>query len=402
MPTHILRITALCVLVAAGAGCRSASPVAGTAPATPSSPAAGSPGLIQPGAPGQDGRPMSVADSTDLSKVQFTPADVKFMQGMIGHHQQAIEMAALLPTRTSRDDMKLLAKRIEVSQLDEIQMMQVWLKSRGQALPDPHAHHQHGAALMPGMLSPEQMAQLTAAKGVQFDRLFLEGMIRHHARRADDGAGAVRDARRGPGQRYFRVRVGRRSRSADGDRSDGCVAEGAAEMKSVTTRVWTVAALLGGVVLVGAAQQAPADPKDPRIGLKPGLRDAGTAARNMELTATMPRPEGFFNPKQPAGEPSGPETAATRPRMASRPRGPAAARRHIERSSHARGGRGSRRQARHAAASGGGGLDFANSDMAFAGTHMWVGNFHGFNTYDVENPQEAAADRLGGLPRRPG
>jgi len=181
MPTHILRIMALCVLVAAGAGCRSASPVAGTAPATPSSPAAGSPGLIQPGAPGQDGRTMSVADSTDLSKVQFTPADVKFMQGMIGHHQQAIEMAALLPTRTSRDDMKLLAKRIEVSQLDEIEMMQVWLKSRGQALPDPHAHHQHGATLMAGMLTPEQMAQLTAAKGVEFDRLFLEGMIRHHA-----------------------------------------------------------------------------------------------------------------------------------------------------------------------------------------------------------------------------
>ena len=110
---------------------------------------------------------MSVADSTDLSKVQFTPADVKFMQGMIGHHQQAIEMAALLPTRTSRDDMKLLAKRIEVSQLDEIQMMQVWLKSRGQTLPDPHAHHQHDAVLMAGMLTPEQMAQLTAAKGVR-------------------------------------------------------------------------------------------------------------------------------------------------------------------------------------------------------------------------------------------
>jgi uncharacterized protein (DUF305 family) len=180
MPTHILRITALSLLVAAGAACRSASPAAGAAPATPSSPAAGNPGLIQPGAPGQAGRTVSVADSTDLSQVQFTPADVKFMQGMIGHHQQAIEMAALLPTRTSRDDMKLLAKRIEVSQLDEIQMMQEWLKSRGQALPDPHAHHQHGAVLMPGMLSPEQMAQLTAASGVVFDRLFLEGMIRHH------------------------------------------------------------------------------------------------------------------------------------------------------------------------------------------------------------------------------
>jgi uncharacterized protein (DUF305 family) len=167
MSTTIARLTALCVLAVAGAACRSAN-------------VAGGPGLIQPGAPGQEGRVVSVAASTDLSKVQFTPADVKFMQGMIGHHQQAIEMAALLPSRTSREDMKLLARRIEVSQIDEIQMMQDWLKARGQALPDPHAHHQHGATLMPGMLTQDEMARLAAAKGVEFDRLFLEGMIKHH------------------------------------------------------------------------------------------------------------------------------------------------------------------------------------------------------------------------------
>ncbi len=179
MATKTLRITALCLLVTTGAACRTAGPTAGASPASGGS-AAGGPGLIQPGAPGQAGRAVSVADATDLSKVQFTPADVKFMQGMIGHHQQAIEMAALLPTRTSREDMKLLAKRIEVSQLDEIQMMQEWLKGRGQTLPDLHAHHQHDAVLMPGMLTQEQMTQLAAAKGVAFDRLFLEGMIRHH------------------------------------------------------------------------------------------------------------------------------------------------------------------------------------------------------------------------------
>jgi uncharacterized protein (DUF305 family) len=167
MLTTIARLTALCVLAAAGAACRSAN-------------VAGGPGLIQPGAPGQEGRVVSVATSTDLSKVQYTPADVKFMQGMIGHHQQAIEMATLLPSRTSREDMKLLARRIEVSQIDEIQMMQEWLKARGQVLPDPHAHHQHGATLMPGMLTQEEMARLEAAKGVEFDRLFLEGMIKHH------------------------------------------------------------------------------------------------------------------------------------------------------------------------------------------------------------------------------
>jgi uncharacterized protein (DUF305 family) len=102
------------------------------------------------------------------------------MQGMIGHHQQAVEMVALLPSRTSREDMKMLGKRIELSQVDEIQMMQEWLKARGQTLPDPHAHHQHGATLMPGMLTSEEMAKLEASTGVEFDRLFLEGMIKHH------------------------------------------------------------------------------------------------------------------------------------------------------------------------------------------------------------------------------
>jgi uncharacterized protein (DUF305 family) len=102
------------------------------------------------------------------------------MQGMIGHHAQALEMAALLPSRTTRDDMRLLAKRIEVSQADEIRMMETWLKDRGLEVPGPHAHHMPGAPLMPGMLTPEEMARLTAARGAEFDRLFLELMVKHH------------------------------------------------------------------------------------------------------------------------------------------------------------------------------------------------------------------------------
>lgn len=158
-------------LALTGAACRSSQVASGPS---------GAPAIIQPGAPGQDNRNITAAASTDLSKVGFTPADVKFMQGMIGHHQQAIEMVALIAERTSRDDMKMLGKRIELSQVDEIQMMQEWLKARGQTLPDPHAHHQHGATLMPGMLTMDEMAKLQAARGVAFDRLFLEGMIKHH------------------------------------------------------------------------------------------------------------------------------------------------------------------------------------------------------------------------------
>ena len=136
--------------------------------------------LLQPGAPGEATTTISAAEASDLSAVGFREADVKFMQGMIGHHSQALEMVELLPSRTSREDMKLLAQRILVSQEDEIQMMQDWLRARGQELPDPHAHHQHGATLMPGMLTQDEMAKLAAAKGAEFDRLFLEGMIKHH------------------------------------------------------------------------------------------------------------------------------------------------------------------------------------------------------------------------------
>jgi uncharacterized protein (DUF305 family) len=137
--------------------------------------------IVQPGAPGDETKSISPAKATDLSRVQHTAADVKFMQGMIGHHRQAVEMAALVPSRSSREDFRLLAQRIDVSQQDEIKMMQEWLRARGQEVPAEHAHHMEGAELMPGMLTPEEMTRLAAAKGTEFERLFLQGMIKHHA-----------------------------------------------------------------------------------------------------------------------------------------------------------------------------------------------------------------------------
>lgn len=165
---HRLTFTLLTLLLAgAGGGCRTAG-------------VDGSPQLVQPGAPGQASRVISAEKATDLSRVQFTPADARFMQGMIGHHAQALEMAALLPDRSRREDMKLLARRIDVSQADEIKMMQRWLEARGQQVPGPHAHHAPGAPLMPGMLTAEEMSRLAEARGDAFDRLFLELMIKHH------------------------------------------------------------------------------------------------------------------------------------------------------------------------------------------------------------------------------
>jgi uncharacterized protein (DUF305 family) len=135
--------------------------------------------ILQPGAPGQDTRTISTAQATDLSKVQAVEADVKFMQGMIGHHAQAVEMVALINDRTANPAMKLLGLRIQASQVDEIGMMQTWLKDRGKEVPGPH-HHHTAEGFMPGMLTQAEMDELAAAKGVEFDRLFLRGMIKHH------------------------------------------------------------------------------------------------------------------------------------------------------------------------------------------------------------------------------
>jgi uncharacterized protein (DUF305 family) len=105
------------------------------------------------------------------------PADVRFMQDMIGHHTQALVMTAMAPTRGASERILQLAQKIDISQRDEIKMMQDWLTERAQPLPDEH--HSHGMH-MPGMLTAEQLAQLDAARGAEFDRLFLTFMIQHH------------------------------------------------------------------------------------------------------------------------------------------------------------------------------------------------------------------------------
>jgi uncharacterized protein (DUF305 family) len=99
---------------------------------------------------------------------------------MIPHHAQALDMAALVEERTQNQDIRLLAKRIEISQRDEIALMSRWLEERGEEVPGEHAHHMMEGHLMPGMLTAADMAELAGARGADFDRLFLEHMIRHH------------------------------------------------------------------------------------------------------------------------------------------------------------------------------------------------------------------------------
>jgi uncharacterized protein (DUF305 family) len=120
-----------------------------------------------------------------------TPADIRFMQEMLGHHAQALAMTALIGTHTRRADLQTLAERITNTQSDEMALMRRWLAVQGAPVPDAHAapHDMSAmagmsdapsAAMMPGMLTTAQMSALRAAKGAAFDRLFLRGMIQHH------------------------------------------------------------------------------------------------------------------------------------------------------------------------------------------------------------------------------
>lgn len=141
----------------------------------------GGPPLVQPGAPGEPTRAVGAGELATAERPTHSEADVRFMQGMIVHHAQALEMTSLLADRTSSEELRRLALRIEISQKDEIGLMERWLRARGEPVPDhspPVAHR--GRDLMPGMLTPDQMARLTRARDEAFDRLFLELMIQHH------------------------------------------------------------------------------------------------------------------------------------------------------------------------------------------------------------------------------
>ena len=123
-----------------------------------------------------------------LGRLPYSDADVEFMTGMIPHHAQAVIMAGWAPTHGARHDVAVLCERIVVAQRDEIHMMQGWLRDRGLPVPDEHSTRMHMKMaggmehdmLMPGMLTDDEMAALDKARGPEFDRLFLEGMIKHH------------------------------------------------------------------------------------------------------------------------------------------------------------------------------------------------------------------------------
>ena len=333
------------------------------------------PPIVQPGAPGEPSRTISAAEASDLAGIRFTEADVRFMQGMISHHAQALEMTALLDTSTASDAMRATALRIELSQEDEIEMMQDWLRERGQDVTAVDAHHAEGFQPMPGMLTAEEMASLAGAEGVAFDRLFLELMIKHHR----GAVTMVENLLRQPGAAQDSVLFGFTS---------DVVADQTAEINRMD-------AMMAGLST------------DPRVGLAAGFRDAEQALWNMALVATRPMPEGFYDPNYPAGRPvrvrpdPAPEAEAAEAAEAGgdAEEGEDAEEDGAEEGEDAEEGEGADPEESDDAEADAeeaeeeddgperrGLLNFGNSDLAFAGDQVFVGSYHGFNTYRIEVP----------------
>jgi uncharacterized protein (DUF305 family) len=140
--------------------------------------------VVQPGAPGEPSRKLTAQDLAGIEHAKHTKADVRFMQDMIHHHGQAILMTKWVPRRTESRDVRLMARRMRLSQETEIEQINGWLRARGVKPRDPgdHGGHDHGsgAGLPPGMLTSRQLGQLFNADGRRFDRLFLRFMTFHH------------------------------------------------------------------------------------------------------------------------------------------------------------------------------------------------------------------------------
>ncbi|MCZ8368593.1 MAG: DUF305 domain-containing protein [Porphyrobacter sp.] len=312
--------------------------------------------IVKPGAPGQASKTLSAAEATKLAQASYLPADVAFMQAMIVHHQQAVDMAKLVKDRTNTEELKTIAGRIESSQADEIAFMQTWLKERGEPAEDPmmkgHAEHMHH--MMKGMASPEDLKALAAAKGTDFDRQFLTLMIAHH-----DGA----------------VDMVKKLLDVEGTAADPVlfqfVGDVESEQKTEIGRMDKVLAKLSA---------------DPRSGLAAGFDNAGEAIMGLTKLATLKKPAGFFNPANPAdlrplaapkkGEEKKAETKPTEAAPAATPApadGAAAA------ATPAREEEDSLTEYAERSPL----LDFANTDMAFFGDVMAAGSYHGFNIYKL-------------------
>ncbi|MCM8556627.1 DUF305 domain-containing protein [Sphingomicrobium sediminis] len=295
--------------------------------------------IVQPGAPGEAPRAITAEEAARIADTAYIEADAIFMQGMIHHHHQAVVMANMVNNRTNNEDVIAAAARITAGQDDEIAFMRDWLMQRGEYAPNPGAHegmdhdnmdhenmdHAKIHASMSGMATDQQLAALAAARGVEFDRMFLELMIAHH-----EGALAMV-------QDLFQTA---------GTARDPVLAEFAADVRGdQTAEIATMNALLAGLQ------------DDPRVGLAAGFEDAGEAIWNLNKVVSLSKPVGFFDPANPSGLPP----------VRMRDGEEAEDENGVERMWNARSPL----------------LSFSQTDMAFQGDTLITGNYHGFNIYTL-------------------
>ena len=302
-------------------------------------PAAAQVSIIQPGPPGAAVRVITPAEAARIANTSFIGADVDFMQMMIVHHNQAVEMAALAASRTNHPMLLTIAGRITASQQDEMKFMRDWLTERRAPLVMAAADHaammmpghamDHSGPMMKGMATPAQLATLAAAKGVAFDRQFLDLMIAHHRGAVD----MVEALTKHPGTAADPILY-----QFVNDVSN----EQTAEIKKMDTLRATFST-------------------DPRSDLKAGYADAGQAILNIEKIASLPRPAGFFDPANPADLPKPKAKKGAKPGDDPRPG-----------DAKSKDAEWSERNPL---------LSFAQTDMAFDGDRLFVGNYHGFNIY---------------------
>ena len=310
--------------------------------------------IVQPGAPGQASKMLTAEEAVKLAQASYTASDATFMQHMIVHHQQALDMALLVKDRTNTKELVDIAGRIESSQADEIAFMKGWLTERGEPVEDPamagHGAHMHH--MMAGMASPEKMAELAAAKGVEFDRLFLALMIAHH-----EGA----------------VDMVEKLLDEDGTAADPVLYQFVGDIDSEQTgEIERMDKLLAGLS------------EDPRTGLAAGFDNAGEAILNLTKVATLGKPAGFFNPENPADlrppvpPKKGKEEAKPEPKKKTKKVAKAKPGKDAAATPPAREEEDLTKFAERSPL-----LDFANTDIAFFGDVMVAGSYHGFNLYKL-------------------
>ena len=287
--------------------------------------------IILPGAPGEESKNLDAEDATNIANTSYIEADVKFLQGMIIHHEQAILMSSMVGKRTNNPTIVDLADRIDASQEDEISFMEGWLKDRGENVPEENEHSMMGHHDMSvhidmvGMATPQQLRELENSTGTDFDRLFLQLMIAHH----DGALEMVKDLKKFSGAAYDPIL---------NEFVSDLVNDQGVEIERMNT------------IAVGLSD-------DPRSGLAHGLYTADEAILNLELIASLKKPIGFYDPSNPEGRGSEDLTedneGKTTEEISRSLRSPM--------------------------------LSFSNTDMAFKDDILVAGSYHGFNMYKIDS-----------------